>query len=295
MRSMTGFAAQKATWTLHHGKVDVVMSMKSVNSRFLETTFKIPYMLAHVEIDILKILKRELLRGHILITLHVSDQSLFKGNVIASVTTAQDYINAAHLIQEKTGIEGSLTLAHVINLPNVFSIQEQPLDENYKETLLTLTQSVTKALIDEQQKEGAVLAQDLQQRVDRVKERIHKIESLQEVSMELRKNSILNELNEYTTKDNTVIEVRKATLYHILDKIDIHEEIVRFKSHLTHMQELLASSIVELGKRLDFILQELGREINTIAAKCSDTDISALAIDIKIELEKAREQVQNIV
>jgi len=89
--------------------------------------------------------------------------------------------------------------------------------------------------------------------------------------------------------------MRKNALFALLDKMDIHEEIVRFKSHLKSLHHQLDSAEIEKGKRLDFTLQELGREINTIAAKCSDATIGALAINVKVELEKAREQTQNIV
>lgn len=295
MRSMTGFAAQQATWTIHQEKINVTMSMKSVNSRFLETTFKIPYALAHLEIDVLKLLRHELIRGNVLINIYTSNQTLFKGNISASISTAQHYIDGARLIQKQTGIQGTVSLSDIIALPNIFSTQEQLLDNDAKQNFLTLSQEVIRALIKEQEKEGAALLRDLEQRAHIINQRIHDIETLHESYMTQRKTTIIQELNGYTTDDNTVIEVRKATLYHLLDKIDIHEELVRFKSHMTHLQDLFISATIELGKRLDFILQELGREINTIAAKCSDATIGSRAIDIKVELEKMREQVQNIV
>lgn len=91
------------------------------------------------------------------------------------------------------------------------------------------------------------------------------------------------------------MEIGRSAVYVVLDKIDIHEEITRFKSHIENLQKLIEDKKIEKGKRLDFTLQELSREINTITAKCSDAGISTRAIDIKVELEKAREQTQNIV
>ena len=90
-------------------------------------------------------------------------------------------------------------------------------------------------------------------------------------------------------------ELQRRAVYTALDKMDINEEIVRFKTHLKSLRSTLASDAAEKGKRIDFTLQELGREINTIAAKCSDASISTRAINIKVDLEKAREQAQNIV
>ena len=100
---------------------------------------------------------------------------------------------------------------------------------------------------------------------------------------------------EFKDEQNDMADARKSAMYAMLDKIDIHEEIVRFQSHLKNLQDLLNSAGVEKGKRLDFTFQELAREINTITAKCSDSKICEQAINIKVEIEKSREQTQNIV
>ena len=105
-------------------------------------------------------------------------------------------------------------------------------------------------------------------------------------------NSLMQELEGDASE---LADMRKGALYTILDKIDIHEEIVRFQSHLKNLKTLLQSDADEIGKRLDFTLQELAREVNTITAKCADAQITRLAINIKVEIEKAREQAQNIV
>jgi uncharacterized protein (TIGR00255 family) len=95
--------------------------------------------------------------------------------------------------------------------------------------------------------------------------------------------------------DNLMVDAQKSGLYSMLDKIDIHEEIIRLNNHLDQLIKNLSSQETEKGKRLDFTLQELGREINTIASKCSDSIISGHAINVKVEIEKMREQIQNIV
>lgn len=294
MRSMTGFAAKKTTLTINNTKVYVTISLKSVNARFFECICKFPYALHHLETDFIKLLKHELLRGHLLMSINVSDQGALKGTINASIPIAQSYVEVAKQIQDITHIEGKLTISDIIMLPHIFSIEEQLLDDSFKEDLTQLVKETITALIAEEEKEGKVLLQDIRQRMSLVAKHIAEIEKLHETFMTQRKNNILQEIQSYTTED-TIIETRKAALYYMLDKIDIHEEIVRFKSHLKNMHDLLSSSIVEIGKKLDFTLQELGREINTIAAKCSDAAMGSQAIDIKVELEKAREQVQNII
>lgn len=291
---MTGFAAKKTTLTINHTRVHVTISLKSVNARFFECICKFPYALHHLETDFIKILKHELIRGHLLMSINVSDQGALKGSITASIPIAQSYVEVAKQIQDITHVAGTLTISDIINLPHLFSIEEQLLDDTVKEQLTELVKETINALIIEEEKEGAAMLQDIKQRMSLVSKHMTEIERLHETFMAQRKNSILQEIQSYASED-TVIETRKAALYYMLDKIDIHEEIVRFKSHLKNMQELISSSVIEIGKRLDFTLQELGREINTIAAKCSDAAMGSQAIDIKVELEKAREQVQNII
>jgi uncharacterized protein (TIGR00255 family) len=113
--------------------------------------------------------------------------------------------------------------------------------------------------------------------------------------MQAKKEKITARLTTLDTSNQEMSDAQRNALYFELDKIDIHEEIVRFKSHLETFTKALHTKELEKGRRLDFILQEMAREINTITSKCSDAEISAHAINIKVELEKAREQVQNIV
>lgn len=294
MRSMTGFATKKETLLINNNTVHATISMKSVNGRFFEVTFKSPYALQHLETDLAKRLKHELIRGNILVTIHISDQAALKGSITLSTAIAQGYIEAIKQMQQKTGIGGSLNVADLLQLPHLFSVEEQILDHSIKQQILKLSQEVIASLISEQEKEGAAMQADLTERLTIVTERIAAIEQLHSVFMAQKKETIMQELQSYD-KEEIVIEARKATLYYLLDKIDIHEEVVRFKSHLVNLQGLITCADIEIGKRLDFTLQELGREINTIAAKCSDAIIGSLAIDIKVELEKAREQAQNIV
>lgn len=291
---MTGFAAKKTTLTINNTRVHVTISLKSVNSRFFECICKFPYALHHLETDFIKLLKHELIRGHLLMSINVSDQGALKGSINASIPIAQSYVEVAKQIQDITQVEGKLTISDIITLPHIFSTEDQLIDDTIKEQLTELVRETIKALILEEEKEGAMMLQDIKQRIGLVTKHMTAIEQLHATFMAQRKNEILKEIQSYTTED-TLIETRKAALYYMLDKIDIHEEIVRFKSHLKNMQDLLSSSTVEIGKRLDFTLQELGREINTIAAKCSDAAMGSQAIDIKVELEKAREQVQNII
>lgn len=295
MRSMTGFATQTATLVCNKTKVSTTVSIKSVNTRFFECMCKMPYALLNLETDIIKQLKQRLIRGNVFVAISVADQSVFKGSITASLSTAQSYVDAAAQVQKHTGVSGTFSIADLIALPHIFSAEEQLLDASIKRDLHELVQSTCSLLIEELENEGKVLQEDLHKRIQIMEHNVVRIEGIHAAFMLRRKQEALEELQSYEANSEHGLESRKSSLFHMLDKIDIHEEIVRFKNHLTNFGQLIASNDLELGKRIDFTLQELGREINTIAAKCSEADIATLAIDIKVEIEKAREQVQNIV
>ncbi len=292
---MTGFASQKATLDYKDTKFYATVSLKSVNSRFFENTCKLPYALHHLETDITRLLKKQLHRGHVFTSINISDQSILKGTVTASIPIAKSYIAAAENIQKETGISGTFSIAELVRLQHVFSTQEQLIDDEIKKQLIALVQKTIESLIVEEEREGTAMQKDLEERVNIAQAKIIEIEKHHAAFMLARKEKIMQEVQNYTESEDKMVETRKAALYYMLDKIDIHEEIVRFKSHIKHLKTLLTNPTIEKGKRIDFTLQELTREINTIAAKASDASMGSLAIDIKVELEKAREQTQNIV
>ena len=128
-----------------------------------------------------------------------------------------------------------------------------------------------------------------------MKKHITEIEKNAEKLMAQKKREVAAIIQKIDAQQEETTDIRKGSLLLMLDKLDINEEIVRFKSHLESLENQLDNPKAEMGKRLDFTLQEMAREINTISAKCSNAKISSTAIDIKVELEKAREQAQNIV
>jgi len=295
--SMTGFATK--TITLHPddgNKVNISISIKSLNSRFFETTIKLPYTLSSIETDLIKLLKEKLIRGHIYVTINMSSQVLLKGMVEPSMSTVEGYVNGAQQIQKRfSNVTGSMSIDALLQLPNVFIMEEKEIDQAIVQQIMQATSTLLTSLIQAKKEEGAALKQDLLNRTSIMTREIQQIEQSAIALLEEQKNKVNKAFQEIELDETKLSDVRKAALYAILDKIDIHEELVRFDSHLKKLIEHLDSPEVEKGKRLDFTIQELGREINTIAAKCSDATIGAQAINIKVELEKAREQTQNIV
>lgn len=294
--SMTGFASKTATCTLKDGsKVNISIDIKTLNSRFFETTCKLSYTINHLETELITRLKKRFLRGHAYITLHVTNPQALHGGVMPSVPTIQGYVNAVDQIKKSVSVEGTLSVSDLLRLPDVFLVEEKEIDREFEEQLLAAVDELAQQLNETRKAEGAVLAQDLAKRFAIMDKEMQSIEVAAEKLVVQKKLEIAQAIQDIESTEDEAMDARKSALYMSLDKMDVHEEIVRFKSHLKNIIYQLTTAELEKGKRLDFTLQELAREINTLSAKCSDAAISAQAINIKVELEKAREQTQNIV
>lgn len=292
---MTGFATKSLIITVHEAKTPITLSIKSLNSRYFDSNCKLPYPLANLETDFIRLFKSKLHRGAITFTMHIANPSAFKGTIEPSIATLKSYLTALDTIKKTFSIEGTLSIANVLLLPNIFITEEQELDEKTKKEIFDATDAIVNDLIAMQAKEGEVLKKDIAERSAIIDKEVKAIEISFESVMANQKQKVNEALAELEKDSSKFAEMQKDALYAILDKIDVHEEIVRFKNHLKNLLASLESPEIEKGKRIDFILQELSREINTITAKCSDATISSHAINIKVELEKVREQTQNIV
>ncbi len=294
--SMTGFATKSLTLTGPDGsQATLSLMLKSLNGRYFEAHCKLPFALTHLETECIKIFKQKLRRGSIQFIAQISNPMVFKGSIHADLPTVKSYLKECETIQKECNVPGTLTIADLLSLPTIFTTGEHSIDKKTQQTILQVVQELTEALMQVRVKEGGALQKDLETRVSAVQKHIAQIEKRAHTVMESRKKKVAEQLALLEKTSPDFVETQRNALYLELDRIDIHEEIVRFKNHLETFKTHLMSDESEKGRRLDFILQELNRETNTIAAKCADAEISSLAINIKVELEKAREQVQNIV
>jgi uncharacterized protein (TIGR00255 family) len=295
MQSMTGFAIKTFLLTTARAQTEVSLSLKSLNSRFFEVICRLPQPLQHLETQFIKQLKKQLHRGTIQLSIQVSNSNFFKNAISVDTDLAKNYLAAAQKLQKDTKVPGAITITDLINLPNLFIAQETTVDEKTKATIEKNFQTLVDQLVAERTKEGAMLAQDLQKRTKNMRQEITAIEKQANNLMQQKKQEVAEQLQQFKELPEEQLKTQRMLLDEELNKMDIHEEIIRFQAHLKAFALILENKDVEKGRRLDFLLQELGRETNTIAAKCADAQISAYAINLKVELEKAREQVQNIV
>lgn len=296
IRSMTGFANKTLTLTGPSGdKTHISINVKSLNYRFFETTFKLPHSLSFLETRLIDLCKKKLQRGHVYLTIHISNPNLFRGSIEPTFNTIQNYIDAINTIKSRFDVSQEITLDHILRLPDIFSVEEAATDSSVESTIIAAITELIDTLVQTRTAEGRNLEKDLRTRITMMDTELAVIEDTAKELVAHQKEKIHRTAQENGIDISGFAQSQQDSLYALLDKMDIHEEIVRFKSHLQHMTEQLDSTELEKGKRLDFTLQELGREINTITAKCADATISKHAINIKVEIEKAREQVQNIV
>lgn len=295
IQSMTGFAVANKLITTTQGKATISLSLKSLNGRFFELNCRIPSALSYLETVILKKLKEKLKRGHVHLIGSISNIDVLQGSIEPSLNTIQNYIKAITVIKKECNIDQPIALEHILRLPNVFNTPEQLADEVIAESFLAIVDELADKVIASRVKEGSTIQQDFHTRIQNMHVFIRAIETQAADFVERTKEQIQKNLLEIKEAPTEANDVQKNALYSLLDKIDIHEEISRFKSHLHNLENQLIASQVEKGKVLDFILQELVRETNTMNAKCSDATIAKYAIDAKVEIEKMREQVQNIV
>lgn len=293
---MTGYASKTIEITNQDGVTSyLTLSIKSLNSRFFEGLCKLPYPLQSLEVDLVTLFKHRLHRGKISFSIHSSNPNIFKGPIEPSLPTVESYLNAIDQIKDKFAISGELTISDIISLPNILIAEEIAADE----IMIKKVMDASAELIDELEKirtrEGSTLLKDFQERSANLATHIIDIDGRAKKVFGERTHELSAKLEDLNHDQSEFAEIRRHQLTLDMEKGDINEEIVRFNSHLEALNHLLTSDTIEKGRRIEFIIQELGREINTIAAKCGDAQISAHAISVKVELEKIREQSQNIV
>jgi len=293
--SMTGFVSHTVPLLERQNEqCSLEIEIKTFNSRFFEPTCKLPGTLNAYEMEIISRLKKKIHRGRVYCTVRISGYSALLEKLVFLPTRFQEYLETLERVKDEFGVSGSLSSVDVINLPNVFSTERTLLPDDAIQRFLAGVDAAIDVVVACRQKEGEHLFSDIKQRIDHSKELIAKVKKanlalLAQCKAEIAEQQIRAQEGDENAKN--ILSDR----YSMLDKIDVHEELVRFSAHLKAIEEHLYSAKTEKGRKFDFILQELMREINTIMAKCSSFEVSSYAVDIKVEIEKAREQVQNIV
>ncbi|MBO4694153.1 MAG: YicC family protein [Clostridia bacterium] len=287
---MTGFGRSKRI----AGSFEVTVEIKSVNHRYFEYSSRIPRAYQFLDEKIKDILKTKIARGKTEVLVSVVNNS--DNSVILELNEAyaSAYVNGLRLLGKKYKIKDDLKLSSIASDKDLFSAKSVDVDEEFiTDLVISTTKDALDSFIDARSREGEKLVADISARTDDILEKVSAIEERSPQTVSEYRTRLEGKIKELLG-DTTVDEQRLLTETAIFaDKIAVAEETVRLRSHISALKALFEVD-GDVGKKLDFIVQEMNRETNTIGSKAQDIEIGKIVIDIKSEIEKIREQVQNI-
>jgi uncharacterized protein (TIGR00255 family) len=289
LKSMTGFgrAEQNA------GDKTFLVDIKSLNGKQFELQLKMPAILKPFEFDIRRILSERLLRGSIDCTISLKETGNAKP-VTINTDLAKAYFKPLAELSADLNLDPSHILSTLIKLPEVITPSTETLTEEEWQQLQKIIHSAIDALNNHRLNEGESLEKDLLLRIDNILQQQEEVIKLEPLRQQKIRDGITRLLGENVGKENYDGNRLEQELIYYIEKIDISEEQVRLKNHCEYFKTLLKDKEESKGKKLSFILQEIGREINTTGSKAYDSSIQKAVVLMKDELEKAKEQVLNV-
>ena len=289
IKSMTGFGKNNLVINDRNYQVEI----RSVNHRYLDINIKMPRQLTYLEEIIKKAISTKIKRGKIDVSISFENNSTEGRNVKINTEIAKMYIEQLRKLAEVENILSDIQVTEITKLPDVLNINIDQDDDTIKQELLESVNIATDNLIEMKQTEGNKIAEDLIRRINYIEEKILKISELSTGLIEeyvVKLEERIKEILKTDIIDKSRI-AQEVVIY--ADKTSIEEEITRLKSHIIQFRNLLKEE-EPVGKKIDFLIQEMNRETNTIGSKANNLDIVNGVIDIKTELENIREQIQNI-
>ena len=291
IKSMTGFGRCEVM----EGERKFTVEMKGVNHRYLDVNIRMPKKLNFFETAIRGLLKQSIQRGKVDIFISYEDFTESQMSLKYNESLAQEYMDCFGRMKELFSLENDIRVSTLSRCPEVLTMEEQVIDE--EELWNGLKKALEGAIgqfVETRTLEGSNLKKDIIEKLDGlldlvgyIEERTPKIVAEYREKLETKVRELL--------EDAQIEESRIAAEVVIFaDKICTDEEVVRLRSHIIHMKETLQSEEAGIGRKLDFIAQEMNREANTILSKANDLEVSNVGIDLKTEIEKVREQIQNI-
>ena len=290
VKSMTGYG--RAVETVNGREFTV--ELRSVNNRYLDCSVKLPRSLTFAEEAVKQAVKGTISRGKVDVFITVRSESVSDVKITLNPAMVEGYLTAMKQMVSEYGIQDDISVSVISRMPEVFTVEKPEVDE--EQLLADLMGVVKKALAAYdamRAAEGKALENDLRNRGNTILELVSRVEAGNGQTVIDYRTRLYNKLQEVLA--NTSIEesriLTEAAIF--ADKVAVDEETVRLRSHLEQMNNMLTTGGA-IGRKLDFLLQEMNRESNTIGSKCSDVKLARIVVDIKAELEKIREQTQNI-
>ena len=290
VRSMTGYGKGFA----ENSEARVTIEMKSVNHRYLDLSIKLPKKLNFLESSIRNKISESIFRGKVDVYITLNEHSDACYQVSVNDAMAQKYLDSISAMASKLGVDNDMKASNIVRLPDVIELEETDSDEDsLKELVFEALSQCVEQFVQSRITEGQRLEKDLIAKMDEMIVLVDKLEKRSPIIIEEYRNRIttkIHELLEDTKIDESRI-AQEVTMY--ADKVCIDEEMVRLKSHVAETRSVFDLD-KEVGRKLDFLAQELNREANTILSKSTDVEIADIGITLKTLIEKVREQIQNI-
>ncbi len=289
LKSMTGFGRSEKTI----GEKTFLVEVKALNGKQFELQLKLPPLLKPYEFDIRNILQEQLVRGTVDCYVSIKQNGASRPVIINTDLIKAYYAQIKDLAAELQ-IDTNAVLSSLLRLPEVVSPSNEILNEGDFNDFKKVLTSALSELNNHREEEGASLQKDLLSRIDNIKTQEEAILVLEPNRKVRIKDEINKLLNEHVGKDNIDNNRMEQELIYYMEKIDIHEEQIRLRQHCEYFNDIIHGTDISKGKKLSFLLQEIGREINTTGSKAYDADIQKCVVKMKDELEKAKEQILNV-
>ena len=293
IKSMTSFGRAQSEDNSNYG---LSVEMKSVNNRYLDINIRLTKNLFSLEEEVRKIISKKINRGKVDVFINMDKYSNNTGKPKVNMELAHSYFDCLTELKNEFLLNEDISLSLLTKFPDVISVEED--DDDLEEILKELKNLLNKSLdnmIEMRETEGNKLKEDILLKLNDIEGNVNKLEDMADNVPIQYKNKLMERLEELLSTSSSINEDRVAMEVAIFaDKAAVDEEITRMYSHINQMRKTLEISNEPIGRKLDFIIQEMNRETNTIGSKANDTEMTNLVINNKNLLEKIREQIQNI-
>ncbi|MBI5475896.1 MAG: YicC family protein [Ignavibacteriales bacterium] len=289
--SMTGYGRGEVS----EGKITAVAELRSVNNRYFEVSARLPKTMTLRESEVKEIIRSRFSRGKINVALSITHENASEIPLKVNKTAAKTYYRLLTDIKKSVNLRDKITLNNLLQFQDIIEVSE--FEKGDEGEWMLIKKALMIALNEAEgmrRSEGKELMKDLAARIEAIEKTINRIEQLAKENIPVAKANLESRIKELAL-DQSVIDLKRleAEFALLVDKLDITEETVRFRSHNKFFLEALRGNEA-VGRKLNFLIQEMNREANTIGAKANNSDIAHLVVEIKEELEKIREQLQNI-
>ncbi len=287
---MTGFGRERAEYP----EREILVEIRSVNHRFYEFTARTPRAYGYLDEKLKSLLGGKISRGKVEVSVYIYNKEGVNANITVNREIAHGYIDALRAAADDLGVEDDLKLSDIMRLPDLFTVVKTQEDEELVwEQVKAAAETALSRFIEMRETEGTKMFDDISSRLGTIEKLVQFVEEKTPSVNEAYKEKLYAKIKE-VVGDRNIDDSRVLTEVAVFsEKTAVDEETVRLHSHIAQFRQLINSD-EPVGRKLDFLVQEMNREVNTTGSKCSDLDITKTVVDMKSEIEKIREQIQNI-